>query len=402
MYFERNISDAITETSETFPVILITGPRQVGKSTVLERIKEKNRVHITLDDPQIRLLAQSDPALFLQTYEPPVLIDEVQYAPQLFPYIKMLVDRHKQKGMFWLTGSQPFQLMKKVSESLAGRVGILELQGLSQSEKNQSKGVPFLPDTLAPNSRKPYNVKSIYNLILKGSFPELYATPQLNWNTFYASYLKTYIERDIRELTNVQDEHTFLSFLKVAAARTGQLLNYADMAKDVGVTEVTIKAWISLLLTSGLIFLLQPYHNNLTNRAVKTPKLHFMDTGLCAYLCGWTSPETLSTGAMNGAIFESYVVSEIIKSYIHNNEPAQFYFYRDKEKQEIDLIIERDNVFYPVEIKRTASPKEDDIKTFRLLEKMGVTAGKGVIVCLYENLLPLNREALIVPVGYLG
>ena len=402
MYFARNISDIIIETSETFPVILITGPRQVGKSTVLERIKEEYRAYVTLDDPQIRLLAQSDPALFLQTYEPPVLIDEVQYAPQLFPHIKILVDRRKQKGMFWLTGSQPFQLMEKVSESLAGRVGILELQGLSQAEKNQSEGASFLPDTLAPNKRKPYNVNSIYQLIFKGSFPELYATQRLNRNTFYASYLKTYIERDIRELTNVQDERTFLTFLQVAAARTGQLLNYADMAKDVGVTEVTIKAWISLLLTSGLIFLLQPYHNNLTNRAVKTPKLHFMDTGLCAYLCRWTSPETLSAGAMSGAIFESYVVGEIIKSYIHNNEQAQFYFYRNKEKQEIDLIIERDHVFYPVEIKRTASPKEDDVQTFRLLGKMGVTAGKGAIVCLYENLLPLNREVQIVPVGYLG
>ena len=402
MYFKRIISEVIAETNETFSVVLITGPRQVGKSTVFERIKEENRAYVTLDDPQIRALAQSDPALFLQTYEPPVLIDEVQYAPQLFPYIKMFVDRYKQKGMFWITGSQPFQLMAKVSESLAGRVGILELQGLSQAEKNQSEGAPFLPDSLRQHNRNPYTVNSIYNLILKGSFPELYASRRINRNTFYASYLKTYIERDIRELTNVQDERTFLSFLKVVAARTGQLLNYSDMAKDVGVTEVTIKSWISLLLTSGLVFLLQPYHNNLTNRAIKTPKLHFMDTGLCSYLCGWTSPETLSAGAMSGAIFESYVVGEIIKSYIHNNIQAQFYFYRDKEKQEIDLIIERDNLLYPIEIKRTASPKEDDVKTFRLLNKMNVTTGKGAIVCLYENLLPLNREVQIVPVGYLG
>ncbi|MCE5331309.1 MAG: ATP-binding protein [Bacteroidales bacterium] len=402
MYFKRSLSDIVVKTSETFPVILITGPRQVGKSTLLEQIKEDNRVYVTLDDPQIRHLAQTDPALFLQTYQPPVLIDEVQYAPQLFSHIKMLVDKQKQKGMFWLTGSQPFQLMEKVSESLAGRVGILELQGLSQSEKNQTEGMPFLPDTLTQNNRKPYNVNSIYNIILKGSFPELYATPQLNRNTFYGSYLKTYIERDIRQLTNVQDERLFLTFLKVTAARTGQLLNYADIAKDVGVTEMTIKAWVSLLITSGLVYLLQPYHNNMTSRAIKTPKLHFMDTGFCAYLCGWTSAETLSVGAMSGAILESYVVSEIIKSYIHNNEQAQFYFYRDKEKQEIDLLIERGNVYYPIEIKRTATPKEDDVKTFRLLQKMGLTTGKGALVCLYENLLPLNREVQIVPIGYLG
>ncbi|MDR1543307.1 MAG: ATP-binding protein [Prevotellaceae bacterium] len=402
MYFSRNISEIILQTSETFPVVLITGPRQVGKSTVSEQIKEENRSFVTLDDPSIRVLAQTDPALFLQTYEPPVLIDEVQYAPQLFPHIKMIVDKRKEKGLFWLTGSQPFQLMEKVSESLAGRVGILELQGLSQAEKNQTAGEPFLPENLKISNRKPYNVNSIYNLILKGSFPELYATPKLNRNTFYSSYLKTYIERDIRELTNVQDERLFLTFLKVVAARTGQLLNYADIAKDVGIAENTVKSWISLLLTSGLVFLLQPYHNNLTNRAIKTPKLHFMDTGLCAYLCGWTSAETLSVGAMSGAIFESYVVGEIMKSYIHNNVQAHFYFYRDKEKQEIDLVIERDNIFYPIEIKRTASPQQNDVKTFSLLEKMGVQAGKGAIVCLYENLLPLSRDVQIVPIGYLG
>lgn len=402
MYYKRNISKSIVSTSKTFPVLLITGPRQVGKSTVLEQLKEKSRTYVTLDDPQIRVLAQTDPVLFLQTYESPVLIDEVQYAPQLFPYIKMIVDKKKEKGLFWLTGSQPFQLMQRVSESLAGRVGILELQGLSQAEKNKTEGKPFLPNSLKSNNRKPYNINSIYDVILKGSFPALYATPRLNRNTFYASYLKTYIERDIRNLTNVQDERQFLTFLKVTAARTGQLLNYADIAKDVGVTEVTVKSWISLLLTSGLVFLLQPYYNNQTNRAIKTPKLHFMDTGLCAYLCGWSSTETLSVGAMSGAIFESYVVSEIIKSYMHNNTPAQFYFYRDKEKQEIDLLIEYDNVFYPIEIKRTAAPKEEDIKTFGVLEKLGVKAGKGAIVCLYENLLPLNKSVQIVPIGYLG
>jgi predicted AAA+ superfamily ATPase len=402
MYFERTISKVVLDTSETFPVVLITGPRQIGKSTVFERLKEDNRTYVTLDDPQIRMLAQTDPALFLQIYKPPVLIDEVQYAPELFPYIKMMVDKRKEKGLFWLTGSQPFQLMEKVSESLAGRVGILELQGLSQAEKNQTSVEPFLPDTVTSSNREPYTINSFYSLILKGSFPELYATPRLNKNTFYASYLKTYIERDIRNLTNVQDERLFLTFLKVTAARTGQLLNYADIAKDVGITLNTVKSWISLLLTSGLVFLLQPYHNNLTNRAVKTPKLHFMDTGLCAYLCGWTTAETLSVGAMSGAIFESYVVSEIIKSYLHHNEQGQFYFYRDKDRQEIDLIIERDNIFYPIEIKRTASPQLNDVKTFELLKRNGLTVGKGAIVCLYENLLPLNKKVWIIPVGCLG
>jgi len=304
--------------------------------------------------------------------------------------------------MFWLTGSQQFQLMKNVSESLAGRVAILEMQGLSQAEKNRTKGLPFLPSNFQNGSRKTYNVNSIFELIIKGSFPELYATPNIDRNLFYSSYLKTYIERDIRAMTQISDERTFITFLKVAAARTGQLLNYADLAKDVGISEVTVKAWISLLLTSGLIYLLQPYHNNITKRAIKTPKLYFFDTGLCSYLCGWTIAEPLSVSAMSGNMLETYVVGEIIKSYIHNCEPAQFYFYRDKEKNEIDFIIERDNVFYPIEIKRTAAPKEDDIKNFGLLEKMGLSTGKGAIICMYNNLIPINREVMIVPIGYLG
>ena len=406
MYFEREITDIIRQTNDSFPVLLLTGPRQVGKSTVLERIVEKNRSYVTLDDPQMRVLAQNDPALFLQTFQPPVLIDEVQYAPELFPHIKILVDRQKENGMFWLTGSQPFQLMKNVSESLAGRVGILELQGLSQAEKNHRSVGAFLPDNLLKHQNtenlKQYDINELYEDIWKGSYPARHANPKLDNSLFYASYLKTYIERDIRSLSQIADERSFLIFLKVAAARTGQLLNYADMAKDVQVSESTIKAWISLLMTSGLIFLLHPYHNNLTKRAIKTPKLYFYDTGLCSYLSGWTSAETLSIGAMSGAILETYIISEIIKSYMYSNTSAQFYFYRNKEKNEIDLLIERDNTFYPIEIKRTASPKESDVKSFALLDKHGLKRGKGAIVCLYEHLLPLNREVQIVPIKFLG
>jgi predicted AAA+ superfamily ATPase len=402
MHYKRTLSEQIVKASNTFPVVLITGPRQVGKTTLFEKLREPQRSYVTLDDPQIRALAQTDPMLFLQTYEPPVLIDEVQYAPQLFPYIKMQVDKHKKNGQFWLTGSQQFLLMKNVSESLAGRVAILELQGFSQAEKNKTEGLPFLPDTLKPNNRKPYTIKKIYETILKGSFPKLYADRNVDVTTFYSSYLKTYVERDVRALTQVADERAFLLFLKVAAARTAQLLSYADMAKDVGVSEVTIKGWLSVLQTSGLIFLLQPYHNNITTRAIKTPKLYFFDTGLCAYLCGWSTTETLAAGAMNGAFFETYVVSEIIKSYMHSNQNAQFYFYRDKEKNEVDLLIAYDGAFYPVEVKRSAAPKEDDVRHFRLLDKLGLKKGKGAVVCMYENLLPLNKEVTIVPVGYLG
>jgi len=224
----------------------------------------------------------------------------------------------------------------------------------------------------------------------------------MNRNLFFSSYLKTYIERDIRSLAKITDEHQFLQFIGVAAARTAQMLNYDDMARDVGVTVNTIKMWVSLLETSGLIYLLRPYHNNLTNRLIKTPKMYFFDTGLCSFLTGWDTVETISSGAMNGAFFETYCISEILKSYMHTGENAKFYFYRDKEKREIDLLIARNGKYYPVEIKRSASPSEEDVKHFNVLEKLQVPAGQGAVVCMYDNLLPLNRNVDIVPVAYLG
>ncbi|MDR2563174.1 MAG: ATP-binding protein [Prevotellaceae bacterium] len=401
MYIERTLSKVIREATESFPVVLITGPRQTGKTTIFEQNIEPSRTYVTLDDPQIRTLAVNDPHLFLQTYRPPLFIDEIQYAPSLFPYIKMEVDKTRQKGLFWLTGSQQFNLMKDVSESLAGRVAILELQGLSQAEKNGQNALPFLPDTLAPDNRPTYNLYSLYETIWRGSFPELHANLNLNRTLFYSSYFKTYIERDIRQLMQVSDEHRFLTFVKTAAARTGQLLNYNDMAKDVDVSANTIKSWISVLETTGLIFLLQPYHNNIANRTLKTPKLYFFDTGLCAYLCGWETAKTLASGAMNGAILETYIVSEIVKSHRHNGLSVNIWFYRDRDKKEIDLLIERNGVLYPVEIKRSASPKTDDVKHFNALTRMGLQTGKGSLICLYDKLLPLNDQVTIVPVGYL-
>ena len=401
MYLERTLSKTIRETAATFPVVLLTGARQVGKTTLFERIKEPERTYVTLDDPQVRSLAKNDPMLFLQIYPPPLLIDEIQYAPELFPYIKMAVDKTRQKNMFWLTGSQPFNLMQGVSESLAGRVAVLELYGLSQSEKNKRCDSPFLPDTVITEQRPTLDIYSLYETILRGSFPELYAYPSMNRTVFYSSYLKTYIERDIRQLIQVGDEHRFLVFLKTAAARTGQMVNYSDMAKDVDVSLNTIKSWISVLETSGLIFLLPPYHNNIAKRALKTPKLYFTDTGLCSYLCGWETVETLANGAMSGTIFETYIISEILKSYRHNGLFVNLYFYRDRDKKEIDLLIERNGLLYPVEIKRSASPKMDDVKHFEALSRLGVATGKGAIICLYDKYLPLNNQTVIVPTAFL-
>jgi len=401
MYLERTLSKIIKEATATFPVILLTGARQVGKTTLFERCKEPERASVTLDDPQVKWLAKNDPPLFLQIYPPPLLIDEVQYAPELFPYIKMTVDRSRKKNLFWLTGSQPFNLMQEVSESLAGRIAILELYGLSQSEKYGRYDRPFLPDTITQENRPALNIYSLYEIILRGSFPEIYANPSLNRALFYSSYLKTYIERDIRQLIQIGDEHRFLTFVKTAAARTGQLLNYNDMAKDVDVSVNTIKTWISVMETSGLIFLLQPYYNNIAKRALKSPKLYFTDTGLCAYLCGWETAETLANGAMNGAIFETYVITEILKSYRHNGLFVNLFFYRDRDNKEIDLLIERNGLFYPIEIKRSASPKIDDVRHFKTLSRLGIPAGKGTIICLYDKFLPLDNQTVIVPTAYL-
>jgi len=401
MYISRSLSKLIHESTATFPVVLVTGARQVGKTTVFERSMEPERTYVTLDDPQTKALAKSDPPLFLQAFKPPLLIDEVQYAPELFPHIKIAVDRARRKGMFWLTGSQPFQLMKDVSESLAGRVAVLELAGLSQSEKFGRSDYPFLPDDICLEPRPVHDLYSLYEAILRGSFPELHANPSVNRTIFHSSYLKTYIERDIRQLVQISDESRFLTFVRTAAARTGQLLNFNDMARDVGVSANTVKSWISVLETSGLIYLLPPYHSNIAKRALKTPKLYFTDTGLCSFLCGWETVETLAHGAMSGAMLETYVVSEIVKSYRHNGLSLNLFFYRDRDNREIDLVIERNGTLYPIEIKKSASPKADDAKHFNILSRFGKPVGTGAVVCLHEKFLPLSQNALIVPVSYI-
>ena len=284
---------------------------------------------------------------------------------------------------------------------MAGRVAILDLQGLSQREKfNKPIQQPFLP---ANNLEKvaDLDLKSVYEIILKGSYPALYAREDVDRRLFYSSYLRTYLERDVRDLLKISDEQKFITFLQVAAARTGQLLNYADIARDVSVSQNTIKSWISILQTSGLIYLLQPYYNNITSRAIKTPKLYFLDTGLCCYLTGWNTSETLETSAMSGAIFETYVVSEIIKSYWHNGKQIQIYFYRDKEKKEIDILIEENGKLYPIEIKKSANPSTKDIKNFSVLDSISKPKGQGAIICFSNNYLPLNKDVTIIPVSYL-
>ncbi|MCK5879225.1 MAG: ATP-binding protein, partial [Holophagae bacterium] len=325
---------------------------------------------------------------------------EIQYAPELFPYLKMAVDRKRMPGMFWLTGSQQFHMMRNVSESLAGRVGIVQLMGLSRRELTKAIGTEPFPHWKASHDRH-LTLQPLYQLIWRGAYPEVALNKKLEKNLFYNSYVQTYIQRDVRDLAKVGDELAFFRFLRACAARTGQLLNYSELAKDTDIAPNTAKTWLSVLQASGIIYLLPPYHTNVTKRLVKAPKLYFCDTGLCSYLTEWSSPETLEAGAMSGAILETWALMEILKSYLHNGESAPFYYYRDKDKKEIDLLILRDGKICPIEFKKTASPSRRDVHHFSVLEKLGLPVEKGGVVCLAQQSLPLTENTISIPISEL-
>ncbi len=404
--YERTLSSVVLETNNSFPVLLITGPRQVGKTTLLEMCADKKRNYVTLDDLDVRSLAQNDPALFLQTYQPPLIIDEVQYAPQLFSYIKILVDKEKKNGMFWLTGSQKFHLMHGIQESLAGRVAILDLLGLSRKEiiGHTRNTYPFIPTRewiIQAKENIPHEgLMSVYNNIWLGSFPRVNQNVASR-DIFYKSYVQTYIQRDIKDILNITDDTSFYKFLCSVAARTGQLLNYTDLARDVAIDNKTAKSWLSVLETSGLVYMLPPYYNNLTKRLVKSPKLYFLDTGLCSFLTKWPTPESLEAGAMSGAILETYIFSEILKSYWHNGKNPHFYYYRDLDQKEIDLVIESGDILYPIEFKKTATPSQNASKNFHLLNKFNKKIGPGGVVCFIQKDIPLSKEVIAIPINYL-
>ncbi len=407
MYTSRTLENFFKKAKRQFPVLLVTGPRQVGKTTFLQHQSDKKRSYITLDDPMICQLARKDPGLLLQRFPPPVLIDEIQYAPELLPFIKIAVDREQRPNMFWLTGSQQFHMMKNVSESLAGRVGIINLLGLSHRELSghSESVVPFTPTSklISKQFKKTdsLGLRDLYQLIWRGSFPAIALNKKMDRDLFYSSYLQTYLQRDIRDLANVGNEMAFLRFLRAAAARTGQLLNMADMARDADVSQNTAKHWLSILQASGIVYSLEPFYNNLTKRLVKRPKLYFLDTGLCSYLTEWSSPQTLEAGAMSGAILETWIIAEILKSYWHNGQRAPLYFYRDKDKKEINLLIIRNGMIYPLEFKKSTSPGKDGIRHFNVLKKLKMPLGPGGVICLAEQPLPLTNTAQVIPIATL-
>jgi predicted AAA+ superfamily ATPase len=404
-YYPRHIEAIVKKVKKQFPVTLITGPRQVGKSTLLRHISSGKYEEVSFDDPIIRLQAENDPNLFMKNNPPPIMLDEIQYVPGIFPYLKMSIDKDRKDGDYLITGSQAFVLMKNVSESLAGRVAILELQGVSLREANNCNfDLPFIPteDYISKRANKLTSYENIWHSIHRGYMPELVYNPEKDWEVFYSSYVQTYIERDVKQLTQVADEAHFLRFMIAIAARSGELINYDSVARDVGVSSDTIKRWLSILQTSRIIYLLEPYHNNQLKRSIKTPKVYFLDTGLLAYLTRWPTPETLANGAKAGNVFETFVISEIIKSYINAGKiNLPLYFYRDRDGREIDLVIESADTLYPVEIKMTASPQISMAKNFGALDDVpDKKRGLGVILCQYDRKLMLSEQVVALPIEY--
>ena len=407
MYIKRHAERAVTELASMFGAVLVAGARQVGKTTMLDRLTQ-SCCKVTLDDPIVRAAAEETGGTFFKDNPPPVFVDEIQKAPALFEQVKLILDREKKKGQFFMCGSQQFRMMKGVSESLAGRIGLVTLSGLSLREMcNVSIDTPFLPVeeyyVARAKELSEISYKDVWNTVHRGSMPELFGNPGFNWQMFYGAYVRTYIERDVREITEIGDIVKFTRFMVAAAASTGQLLNLASLARDVGVSQPTAERWLSILVASNLVFLLRPYANNVTKRAIKTPKLYFLDTGLAAYLTRWNTPDVLKNGAMAGAFCESFVLAEIIKSYYNRGilEPA-LYFYRDRDMNEIDILIEENGVLYPLEIKKHADPSNKDAAAFSLLDKIpGVKRGPGGVICLYDKLVTLQGEDRVIPVQYL-
>lgn len=417
---KRHIEGVVERRAKNSKAILLTGPRQVGKSTLYKHLFGKVN-QVTFDDDLLLAQAEEDMNLFLLNNPCPLMIDEVQKCPSIFNKLKIVLDNTEEYGNFYLTGSQKLQLMEGVSESLAGRVSIVELEGLSLREIYD---VPFskhfIPTQEYIKERegavKNYR-KNLWETIHRGSYPELYSNPEREWMDFYQSYVKTYLERDVNKLIRAKNHLTFVKFLTCVAARTGQVVNYTNISSEVGVSEVTVKEWISILEKSGIIYILKPYTSSALNRAIRSPKLYFRDTGLCCYLTRWLTPETLKNGAMSGAMFETFVINEILKSYSNEGLEYDFnvFYYNGKDKKrkkenggeveidgEIDLILQENGILYPIEIKMSASPKADMASEFDVLDGVpDKKRGMGIIICLYDKKMYLRENLIALPLEFI-
>ncbi len=395
----REGKKCVEEINNSFRVLLVTGPRQVGKTTLLKECMPSDMNYVTLDDKALRITAQESPKLFLEEHGYPLLIDEVQYAPELFPYIKMNVDDDKRRGLYWLTGSQQFSLMKNVQESLAGRVGIMKLNSLTYSEikGNTNKDI-FDPGNIRA-AKENVDVNDLFEIIFRGGMPELYDIKTMRRELFYEAYINTYLTRDVKEQIGVSDIETFKKFMVSVASRNGEQLNYSSISKEVGIADKTVKSWLNILITSGIVYLLEPYMSTKIKRITHIPKIVFMDTGLCSYLAGWTSARDLQLSSTAGHYLETYIVAEIVKSYNAIGVDPKISYYRDKEKKEIDLIFYNNNKLYPFEIKKTADPNRSMINNFKMLDDVGKEVAPGGIICFYDRLMHLDEKNYIIPIS---
>ncbi len=418
-YKNRALEKTLKKYIGKYPVIMITGPRQVGKTTLLKYLslgKKEKINYVTFDDPLLRVQANDDPELFLRTHETPLIIDEFQYAPNLLSYIKIKVDNARNDALFdtkkkvgtlyYLTGSQVFQTMRNVSESLAGRIGIFDLLPFSSRELNEVTSEAFIPEITSLKKRTPVkflNPTKIFERILKGSYPEIYYGMKIDFENYYQSYIRTYLERDIREIIKIKDENKFIKFISSLAARTGQELVSSQIGREIGIDNKTVEEWLSILKNTGIVYLLQPFMNNNVSRIIKRPKIYFLDTGLACYLTGYSTATILEKSAYSGPIFETYVISEIIKSFINDGKDPRnhLFYYRDNNQREIDLLIKNEEKIYPIEIKKSATPRKEAIKSFDIVKNFELKTGNGIVLCLIKEITAIDDNNYFVPIEYI-
>lgn len=402
-YVKRELERKFLKMNEHFKAVLVTGARQVGKTTMLKHLAEgTNRTYVSLDNRMARDLAKSDPVLFFQTYQPPILIDEIQKAPELFEQIKIICDESEEKGLFWITGSQQYQMMKQVRETLAGRIGILNLYSLSQREKQGiifEEGLDFSLQGLLKRKQffEKNNIIDVFNHIWTGGMPDIQDVDNEIRNEYFNSYVETYLMRDATEVGGISDTVKFSKFLSACAALVSQQVNYSTLAEASDISEPTAKSWLNVLQGLGIIYLLKPFENNELKRLIKMPKLYFCDTALCAYLSMWLSPETLMNGAASGHYYENYVVMELVKTLAYSPTKANISYYRDTNAKEIDIMIEENEIIHPIEIKKSASPDKREVKKYSVIEKTSLQQGNGGIICMCEEVIPIDNKNCFIP-----
>ena len=403
MYISRELERKFLSMNQVFKAVLVTGARQVGKSTMLKHLaRESDRAYVTLDSVRDRELAQKDPVLFLQTYCPPVLIDEVQKAPELFEAIKVICDATNEKGLFWLTGSQSKKLLKQAGDSLAGRVCILKMYSLSVREQlglQPKEPLDFSYTALMQRQRyfPANNIHDTFERIWRGGMPDVQMLDEEQLQEYFSSYIETYLMRDAVEDNGITNTIGFRKFLRACAAFNGQLLNYTDLAASAEINLQTAKEWVRILQNMGIIYLLEPYANNELKRMIKTPKLYFCDTGLCAYLSMWTTKDTLMNGAVSGHYYENHILMELVRNYAYGKEKANLTFYRDTHQKEVDIFLEESGMIHPFEIKKAAHPDRKEVKKFELIEKSNLKRGPGGIICMCDSPFPIDELNTYIP-----